>query len=89
MTAKKLALALMEPDWKTCVQTLLPPWCEGVEAEEARAKEAWRTVRTLRDQHDQLVQIFPHKKAELDQQFNKALMAEARAGHEALFELTA
>jgi len=78
----------MEPEFKVCSLTIIPPWCEGVTEEEAKAKDAWQTVRTLRAQHDELITIFPHKKAEFDQQFNAELMKQARNVHEALFNLT-
>ncbi len=88
MTIKKIASALMLPDFKACSLTIIPPWCEGVTEEEAKAKDAWRTVRTLRSQHDELIVIFPHKKAKLDEEFNAELLNQARSVHETLFELT-
>lgn len=77
----------MEPEFEACAKTIIPPWHD--DANDGPAKQAWRAVRTLMRQRDELVTIFPKKKAELDAQFNAEVLKQARAVHDALFDLTA
>lgn len=86
MTIKRIAEALCEPSFEVCAKTIIPPWAEG---DDTPAKKAFVQVQTLRSQRAQLLEIWPEKKAKLDEQFNDSVMVLAAEVHAALFDLTA
>lgn len=87
MTAKLIAEALCEKSFEVCAKTIIPPWVDGADDEASR--DAWYQVQTLRRQRDELVEIWPAKKASLDEQFNDAVMRVAKSLYEQLYDLTA
>ena len=87
MTVKTIAHALCAPNYKECAKTVIPPWFEG--ADETPVKEAFAGVGQLRRQRDELIALWPHKKTELEHQFNDTVTTLARDLHEFLYELTA
>ena len=46
-------------------------------------------VQTLRRQRAELLEIWPHKKATLDEQFNDTVMVIAAEVYDALYDITA
>jgi hypothetical protein len=86
MTSRKIAGALCEASFEVCAKTIIPPWIDG--ADDLPAKNAWAQVQVLRRQRAELIEIFPHKKADLDQQFDDAVMKLAVQVYEELFDLT-
>ncbi len=85
MKTSKIIPLLLEPDFTVCAHGIIPPWVDG---DDTKTLEAWRTVRDLKRQHDELVTIFPQKKSELDQQFNRELTKQAQSLHDKLFDLS-
>lgn len=72
MTTKKIAEALCETSFEVCAKSIIPPGVDG--ADDLPARKAWHEVQILRRQCAELLEIWPNKKATLDQQFNDVLM---------------
>lgn len=80
-----IASALCEESAERACKFINPPW---VACDDAVAIEAWKNVQELKRQRFQLIEIFPHKRSELEKQFDDQVMQVAAAVYEAYFELT-
>ena len=87
MKIKHIAEALCLGSFESCAKTIIPPWAEG--ADDLPSRNAWMQVQTLRRQRAELLEIWPHKKATLDEQFNDTVMVLAAEVYDALYDITA
>jgi hypothetical protein len=69
MKTAEIASSLCLDQWQACASDILPPWIEGCAAEEARIKEIWLQIRTLRRQRDELKEMWPAKADQFDREY--------------------
>lgn len=66
-----IAKVLLCETRKRAAELIIPPWmnddCDAF-------NDAWSQVQTLRRQRDELIAIWPHKRAELEAQFEDAVL---------------
>lgn len=87
MTTQKIAEALCESSLEACEKLITPPWSEPDEC--SKVSDAWQHVRTLRRQRDELIELWPHKRDLINDQFYDCVMTIARGLYEKLYAITA
>lgn len=80
MNTTQIAHALCADNSRDCWHSILPPWHD--DDEEAAICRAFADVKYLKRQHAGLVEIWPLKKAQFDEDFRDKLMEIAADVHE-------
>lgn len=87
MTTQEIADALCEASLAACENSITPPWIEAAKC--SKIGDAWQHVRTLRRQRDELIELWPHKRDLLNDQFYDCVLMIARGLYEKLYAITA
>ena len=87
MTTQEIADALCEASLEACDNSITPPWIEDEEFSEV--SDAWQHVRTLRRQRDELIDLWPHKRDLINDQFYDCVLTIARGLYQKLYAITA
>lgn len=87
MTTQKIADCLCEADLEACAKSITPPWID--DDADSPVRDSWLQVRTLRRQRDGLIELWPHKRDLLNEQFDNCVRKLARKLYNQLFTLTA
>ena len=87
MTIQKIATALCADSAESADKGILTDetWCEDFSAS---VEDAWKQVRALKRQRQELDQIFPAKKCQHEREFSEQVMNLAAQLHEQIYAMT-